>query len=242
MERSIRIDRVVILRGDAPEPDRLPHQHGDALGPHLLHDLGAIAFDRPHTDLQLGGNCETREPFHNQIENFDLSRRQSCEPFAESILCLGRTMPLKPLREGSVDRRNELGVVNRFFNEIFRSGLYGRHSHRHVRVTGNENDRECDILTSELANEAEAVHPGHSHIRDNASNVPVIKHLKKSVGRLEGLDAVANTLSFLELDLNPAFAGGDFHIPIMVGISDDDVSASQNVTSAREQRGCAIAG
>jgi len=100
-------------------------------------------------------------------------------------------MPLKPLREGSVNRRNELGVVNRFFNEIFRSGLYGRHSHRHVRVTGNENDRERDILTSELANEAEAVHPGHSHIRDNASNVPVIEHLKKSVGRLEGLNAVA---------------------------------------------------
>ena len=46
METSIRIDRVVILRGDAPEPDRLAHQRGDALGPHLFHNLGAIAFDR----------------------------------------------------------------------------------------------------------------------------------------------------------------------------------------------------
>ena len=86
METGIRIDRVVILRGDAPESDRLAHQGGDALGLHLFHDLGAIAFDRPHADFQLAGNCVTREPFDHQTENFDLSRRQSCEPRAESIL------------------------------------------------------------------------------------------------------------------------------------------------------------
>jgi len=48
METRIRIDRVVILRGNAPEPDRLQQQRGDALSPHFVHDLGAIAFDRPH--------------------------------------------------------------------------------------------------------------------------------------------------------------------------------------------------
>ena len=41
-------------------------------------------------------------------------------------------------------------------------------------------------------------------------------------------------ISFLELDLNPTFAGGVFHIPITVGISDDGVAASaQSFTSAR---------
>jgi hypothetical protein len=200
------------------------------IGPHIASRLGCKFHDDIGSDLNGMRPAFAIHPQHIGTGGVTYG------------LEFGRTMPLKPLREGSVDRRNELGVVNRFFNEIFRSGLYGRHSHRHVRVTGNENDRERDILTSELANEAEAVHPGHSHIRDNPSNVPVIKHLKKSVGRLEGLDAVANTLSFLELDLNPAFAGGDFHIPIMVGISHDGVAASQNVTSAREQRGCAIAG
>jgi hypothetical protein len=50
-------------------------------------------------------------------------------------------------------------------------------------------------------------------------------------------------ISFLEFDLNPAFAGGVFHAPITVGIPDDGVAASaENLTSAREQRGCAIAG
>ncbi len=86
METSIRIDRVVILRGDAPEPDRLAHQRGNALGSHLFHDLGAIAFDRADADVKLGGNRMTCEPVHHKIENFDLSRRQSREPFAESIL------------------------------------------------------------------------------------------------------------------------------------------------------------
>ena len=54
--RAIRNDRVVVLRGDAPEADGLPHQHGDALGLHLLHDLGAVAFDRPRADLEVRGD------------------------------------------------------------------------------------------------------------------------------------------------------------------------------------------
>src|SRR5258707_15069883 len=51
METSIRIDRVVILRGDAPEPDRLAHHCGEALGPHLFRNLDPFAFDRAHADL-----------------------------------------------------------------------------------------------------------------------------------------------------------------------------------------------
>ena len=54
---GIRNDRVVVLRGDAAEADRLAHQHRDAFGLHLLHDLRAIAFDRARADLELRGDC-----------------------------------------------------------------------------------------------------------------------------------------------------------------------------------------
>src|SRR5262249_14585331 len=77
MERSIRIDGVVVLRGYPSEPDCLPHERRNALGLHLFHDLSAIALDRAHADMQPGGNSVTREPFHHEIENLDLS---GCEP------------------------------------------------------------------------------------------------------------------------------------------------------------------
>jgi hypothetical protein len=47
MERTIRNDRVVVLRGDASETDGLPHEYGDAIRLHLLHDLSAVALDCP---------------------------------------------------------------------------------------------------------------------------------------------------------------------------------------------------
>ena len=52
---GIRIDQVVILRGYSPEADCLPHQTSDAFGLHLLHNLSAIAFNRSHADVKLGG-------------------------------------------------------------------------------------------------------------------------------------------------------------------------------------------
>lgn len=86
MERSIRNDRVVVLRGDASETDGLSHKYSDALGLHLLHDLSAIAFDRAHTDIQPGGNGVTGEPLHDEIEDFALPRRQSRELHPEGLL------------------------------------------------------------------------------------------------------------------------------------------------------------
>ena len=73
---NIGIDRVVVLRGYPPETDRLPHQPGNALGLHLLHDLGAIALHRSHADVKLGRDGMAGESLHYQIENFDLARRQ----------------------------------------------------------------------------------------------------------------------------------------------------------------------
>src|SRR5262249_38876892 len=86
--RSMRHDRVVVLRVDASETDGLPHKHRDAFGLHLLHDFGAIAFDRPYTDTQLGGDGVTGEAFRDKVEDFDLSRCQAREIPAEGLLRL----------------------------------------------------------------------------------------------------------------------------------------------------------
>jgi hypothetical protein len=70
---------VVVLRCDAAEPDGLPDQHGDAFGLHLLHDLGAVAFDGAGTELEPGRDGVTGEAGRDQIEDLDLARRQRGE-------------------------------------------------------------------------------------------------------------------------------------------------------------------
>jgi hypothetical protein len=108
-----------------------------------------------------------------------------------------RTLLLELPRQRPVDRRNELGVIDRLFDEIFGPRLDSRHSHWHIRVTGNENDREPDIAASELAYETQAVRSGHSHIRNNATDIPFNELLKKSVGRFVGFDGVTEDAEHL---------------------------------------------
>ena len=92
----------------------MPHKHRDAFGLHFLHDFGAIAFDRPHTDIQLGGDGVTSEAFRDQIEDFDLSRCQSRKIPADVRLRLLQVLPLERPRKCPVDRCDELGIVHRF--------------------------------------------------------------------------------------------------------------------------------
>src|SRR5260370_8570054 len=97
METVIRNDRVVELRIDASETDGLPHQDSHALGLHLLHDLSAIAFDRPHTEIQPGGNGVTGEPLHDEIEDFDLPWCQPRELHPAALLAFPHILlPQRP--------------------------------------------------------------------------------------------------------------------------------------------------
>jgi hypothetical protein len=188
MEGGIRNDRVVVLRGDASETDGLPHEYGDAFGLHLLHDLSAIAFDGPHTDIQLGGNGVTRKPLHDEIEDFDLSRGQSRELQTEILLRLPEILLLERPRKCPVDRRHELGIVHRFFDKVFRSRLDRRHRHRHIGMTRNKDDGKRDLSTTEFADEFYSVCTGHPHISYDATRTRLLNRLKKCVGRIVGLD------------------------------------------------------
>ena len=76
VDMGIGIDRVVVLRGYPPEPDRLPHQSGNALRLHLLHDLGAIDLHRSHAEAKLGRDGMAGKSLHDQVEDLDLARRQ----------------------------------------------------------------------------------------------------------------------------------------------------------------------
>src|SRR5262249_53629351 len=183
-----RNDRVVVLRVDASETDGLPHKHRDAFGLHFLHDFGAIAFDRPHTDTQPGGDRVTSEAFRDEVEDFDLSRCQSRKIPAEGLLRLLQMLPLEGPRKCPVDRCDELGIVHRFFDKVFRSGLDPGHRHRHIGVTGYEDDRKRDLSTAEFADEFYAVCPGHADIGYYATRRQLIYRLKKGVSRDVGLD------------------------------------------------------
>jgi hypothetical protein len=76
---------MVLLRGDAAQANCLTHQNGDALGPHLLHYLRAVALDRARADGELGGNGVAGEPLHNEVKNLYLARRQTGKLSGERI-------------------------------------------------------------------------------------------------------------------------------------------------------------
>src|SRR5262249_21061968 len=186
--RSIRNDRVVVLRVDASETDGLTHKYSGAFGLPFLHDFGAIAFDRPHTDTELGGDGVTGKAFRDKVEDFHLSRRQSREIPAEDFLRLLQMLPLERPRKCPVDRCDKLDIVHRFFDKVLRSRLDPGHRHRHIGVTGNEDDRKRDLPTTELADEFYAVGPGHADIGHYATRRQLINRLQKGVSRGVGLD------------------------------------------------------
>ena len=96
----------------------------------------------------------------------------------------------EPAPQRPVDRRNELSVVDRLFDEVFSPGLDRRHGHGHIRMTGNEYDRKRDIAAREFAHEAYSIGSRHPHIGDDASRTWSIQCPKKGIGRLVGLDGV----------------------------------------------------
>src|SRR5215472_8794138 len=97
-------------------------------------------------------------------------------------------LPLERPRKCPVDRCDELGIVHRFFDKVFRSGLDRGHRHRHIGVTGNEDDWKRDLSTTELADEFYAVCPGHADIGHYATRRQSINRFKKGVSRGVGLD------------------------------------------------------
>jgi hypothetical protein len=98
---------------------------------------------------------------------------------------------LGPAPERPVDRSNELGVVDRLFDEVFGAGLDCRYRHGDVRMTGNEYDRKRDIAAREFAHEAYSIGSGHPHIGDDASRTLPVQRPKKGIGRRVGLDGVS---------------------------------------------------
>jgi hypothetical protein len=51
-------------------------------------------------------------------------------------------------------------------------------------------DNGCTRSQREINWAAQTVRSGHSHVRNNASNIPLIELLKKSVRRLVGFDSI----------------------------------------------------
>jgi len=80
---------------------------------------------------------QASEAVHDQIEDLDLSRCQSREFLTKSHLRFVQILLLDRPRKCPVDRCDELGIVDRFFDKVFRSRLDRFHRHRHISVTRN---------------------------------------------------------------------------------------------------------
>ena len=61
----------------------------------------------------------TGKSLHDEIEDLDLARRQPRKPRAERALRFFEILLFEAPGERAVDRRNELGVVDRLFDKVF---------------------------------------------------------------------------------------------------------------------------
>src|SRR5262249_34840535 len=114
---------VVFLRGNAAEANPLPHQHGNALGPHLRHDLHAIALNGALADSELERDRLTGEALYHQVQHLPLARCEPCKALAEIIKGQVPGKRVKGSRKASVDCRKKMSVVDRLLDEVFGTSL-----------------------------------------------------------------------------------------------------------------------
>src|SRR6266540_5966718 len=188
MDGSIRNDRVVVLRVDASETDRLPHQHCDAFGLHFLHDFSAIAFDCPGADVELRSDGLAGVTGSDEVENLDLARRQARKLGRQRLYRFLLSLLLEQARQPAIDRRDELHIVDRLLDEVLRTRLDRGHRHRDIGVAGDEDHREPNLAARELAGELDAVHAGHPDIGHDAAGTRSIERAQEGIGGFIGLD------------------------------------------------------
>jgi hypothetical protein len=71
---------------------------------------------------------------------------------------------LECARKCPADRRDEMDIIDRFLDKVFRSRLDRRYRHRNVGMTRYENDRKGDLSATKFPDEFDAVRAGRPHV------------------------------------------------------------------------------
>jgi hypothetical protein len=73
-----------------------------------------------------------------------------------------------PFAESGANRGEQSVVVEWFFDEVERAQFHGFDRERYVAMSRHHDHRHQNAVGFELAQEVDAAHPGHPHVRHDA--------------------------------------------------------------------------
>src|SRR5688572_24761459 len=168
------------------------HQMRERRRLHLFHHARAVNFHRALTQLQIAGDHFVRLAVHHEIEHFALARRQSFETAPYVVALAERSAIAAVFLQRLVDAIDEVLVAERLLDEIDRARLHGLHCHRHVAVTGDEDDRQDRMLFVELLLQLQSRHAGHADVEHQAARAILAVRVEKLLRRAERLHRVSD--------------------------------------------------
>ena len=125
-------------------------------------------LDRLLARTKLAGYLFVQETSDYEREDLPLSRCQRV-PTAHQITNLTALAPrLGVTFDGTADRREQMVVVERFFEEVDRTRFHGTDTGGHVAVAGDEDDREIVSCLRQLVLQIEPSQSGESNIEHEA--------------------------------------------------------------------------
>src|SRR6266853_3360667 len=147
------------------EPVGHPHKLGQRRRFHLPHDLPTVNLHRHLAEVELARDLLVRSP--NDDERHDLALALGQRGVA--LLQLdGDPRPPAPVPvtlDRRVNRIEQVLLVERLGQELYRPGLHRPHAHRYIAVTADEDDRESDSRPRELILKRQTAHARQSHVQ-----------------------------------------------------------------------------
>ena len=153
-----------------------------------------MGFDGLHADIEFIGNLLVQLAGNDQLHDLALALRQLVEPAGDGVVALLAGGDLAVEFKGAFDAGEQVFVMEGLFDEVAGAALQRPDRHRHVAVTGDENDGQMRTDAVELFLQFQAAHFRHAHVEDDAAAQAAAPGAEEGGGRVEAGDLV--TLAF----------------------------------------------
>jgi hypothetical protein len=119
------------------------------------------------------------------LYDFPFTGRQAAK--ALSTLCkqVAVLFTVIGMCRGYSDAREQVFIVERFFKEVYRTGLDGLHGHLHIPVSCNEDNRESNVTLGKFSLQFQAGYSAHTLIQQHDAQHYTVCLFQKSLGRGE---------------------------------------------------------
>ena len=137
----------------------------------LLHQIMSMHLDGAFRRPQCVSDLLVRLAANQQVENVTLARRElGNERTQDSHPMILRTY-LLAMREGTLDRLEQLLLAHRFGQKIFGAGLDRLHARWNIPMAGQKNDGQPMSQLGEASLQLRSIHAGHLHVEQDAGRL-----------------------------------------------------------------------